>query len=470
MMASMGGPVVILGGGSTGEAAAGALRGFEPETPIMLVEAGLVGGECSYFACMPSKALLRPPEAIAAARLVPGAAEAVTGAIDVERAFWHRDQVTGGLDDSSQETWLADRGVELVRGRARVTGPGAVEVGDRTLAFERILVATGSVPTIPPIPGLADVDYWTNREATSTHEVPRRLIVIGGGPVGCELAQAFGRMGAAVTLVDVADRLMPRDHPDAGKLIADVLEGEGIELRLGAKIDKVEPGMRMHLGGGETLAADRILVATGRRPNVDALDLQAARIKHGPNGIAVNNRFRTSNRRVYAIGDVTGLPAFTHSASHQASLLIRHLLFRLPIKMNVDEIPRVTFTDPELAHVGLTDVQARARHGTIRVLRWPYHDNDRAQAERETRGHIKVVANTKGLILGATIVGAAAGEQITTWTLAVSQGLNIRALAEIVVPYPTYTEIGKRAAITFFTPRLTTTWVRRILNLLRWFG
>src|SRR5436190_4139787 len=253
MMASMDGPVVILGGGSTGEAAAGALRSFEPQTPITLVEERLVGGECSYYACMPSKALLRPPEAIAAARLVPGAAEAVTGPIDVERAFWHRDQVTGNLDDSSQETWLADRDVELVRGRARVTGPGVVEVGDRTIGFERILVATGSVPTISPIPGLADLEYWTNREATSTHEVPERLIVVGAGPVGCELAQAFGRMGSTVTLVDVAERLMPRDHPDAGKLIADVLEGEGVGLRLGAKIERVEPGVRMQLGGGETL-------------------------------------------------------------------------------------------------------------------------------------------------------------------------------------------------------------------------
>src|SRR6478736_1791179 len=179
MMASMRGPVVILGGGSTGEAAAGALRAFEPETPITLVEEGLVGGECSYFACMPSKALLRPPEAVAAARLVPGAAEAVTGAIDVERAFWHRDQVTGGLDDTSQADWLSEHDVELVRGHARIAGPGSVEVDGRTIAFGRLLIATGSVPQVPPIPGLDQVEYWTNREATTAHEVPGRLIVIG---------------------------------------------------------------------------------------------------------------------------------------------------------------------------------------------------------------------------------------------------------------------------------------------------
>ena len=221
----------------------------------------------------------------------------------------------------------------------------------------------------------------------------------------------------------------------------------------------------------ETIQGTDLLVATGRRPNIDALDLQAARIKHE----AGRHRGQQALR---APATAASMPSATSPACRRSpippairpSLLIRHLLFRLPVKMNVDEIPRVTFTDPELAHVGLTDAQARERHGAIRVLRWPYHDNDRAQTERETRGHIKVVTNTKGLILGATIVGAAAGEQITTWTLAISQGLNIRALAEIVVPYPTYTEIGKRAAITFFTPRLTTNWVRRILNLLRWFG
>ena len=255
----------------------------------------------------------------------------------------------------------------------------------------------------------------------------------------------------------------------------DAFAREGITIRSGVKVERVRrlrQRIEVVLAGGteETIQGTDLLVAIGRRPNIDALDLQAARIKHEPRwhrgqqALRHQQPPRLCHRRRHR-------PAGVHPFRQPPGrLLIRHLLFRLPIKMNVDEIPRVTFTDPELAHVGLTDVQARERHGAIRVLRWPYHDNDRAQTEREIRGHIKVVTSTKGLILGATIVGAAAGEQITAWTLAISHGLNIRAFAEIVVPYPTYTEIGKRAAITFFTPRLTTNWVRRILNLLRWFG
>jgi pyruvate/2-oxoglutarate dehydrogenase complex dihydrolipoamide dehydrogenase (E3) component len=298
--------------------------------------------------------------------------------------------------------------------------------------------------------------------------------VFGGGPVVLELAQAFRRLGSEVTVLDMAQPLGQED-PECAAIVFDAFAREGITIRSGVKVERVRrlrQRIEVVLAGDieETIQGTDLLVAIGRRPNIDALDLQAARIKHEPDGITVNKRFATSNRRVYAIGDVTGLPAFTHSASHQANLLIRHLLFRLPISMNADEIPRVTFTDPELAHVGLTDAQARARHGAIRVVRWPYYNNDRAQAERETRGHIKVVTTTKGLILGATIVGAAAGEQITAWTLAINHGLNICVFADVVMPYPTYMEVGKKAAITFFTPRLTTNWVRRVANLLRRFG
>jgi pyruvate/2-oxoglutarate dehydrogenase complex dihydrolipoamide dehydrogenase (E3) component len=433
MMARMDGRTVILGGGSTGEAAAGTLRTLEPRTPITLVEEGLVGGECSYYACMPSKALLRPPEAIAAARLVPGAAEAVSGAIDVERAFWHRDQVTGSLDDSSQAEWLADRDIELVRGRARVTGPGRVEVGDRTVEFARLMVATGSVPTIPPIPGLEDAGYWTNREATSTHEVPGRLIVIGAGPVGCELAQAFGRMGSSVTLVDLSDRLLGHDHPDAGRLLADVLEGEGIALRLGADIERVEPGVRLRLGGGETIAADRILIATGRRANVDGLGLESLGVTISKRGIEVDERLRAAEN-VWAAGDATGIAMFTHVGKYQARLAAADMAGR-EVRADYRAIPAVTFTDPQVASVGDTSGEGTVvgQRGSVARL---------STYERPKRpGFLKVFADPERRVLvGAVAVGPEAGEWLGQLTLAVRAEVPVEVLLDTIQPYPTFSE------------------------------
>jgi pyruvate/2-oxoglutarate dehydrogenase complex dihydrolipoamide dehydrogenase (E3) component len=433
MMARMDGRTVILGGGSTGEAAAGTLRTLEPRTPITLVEEGLVGGECSYYACMPSKALLRPPEAIAAARLVPGAAEAVSGAIDVERAFWHRDQVTGSLDDSSQAEWLADRDIELVRGRAQVTGPGRVEVGDRTVEFARLLVATGSVPTIPPIPGLEDAGYWTNREATSTHEVPGRLIVIGAGPVGCELAQAFGRMGSSVTLVDLSDRLLGHDHPDAGRLLADVLEGEGIALRLGADIERVEPGVRLRLGGGETIAADRILIATGRRANVDGLGLESLGVTISKRGIEVDERLRAAEN-VWAAGDATGIAMFTHVGKYQARLAAADMAGR-EVRADYRAIPAVTFTDPQVASVGDTSGECTVvgQRGSVARL---------STYERPKRpGFLKVFADPERRVLvGAVAVGPEAGEWLGQLTLAVRAEVPVEVLLDTIQPYPTFSE------------------------------
>jgi pyruvate/2-oxoglutarate dehydrogenase complex dihydrolipoamide dehydrogenase (E3) component len=433
MMAAVADRIVILGGGSTGEAAAGALRKLEPATPITLVEAGLVGGECSYFACMPSKALLRPPEALAAARLVPGAAEAVTGTIDAARAFWHRDQVTGGVDDSSQEQWLADRDVELVRGRARIAAPGAVEVDGRTIAYGRLLIATGSVPSIPPIPGLDDVEYWTNREATTTHEVPGRLIVIGAGPVGCELAQAFRRMGAAVTIVDRADRLLPRDHPDAGKLLADVLEGEGVSLRLGAAIDRVEPGLRMHLGDGSTIDSDRLLIAAGRHANVDGFGLETLGVTISQRGIEVDEQMRAAEN-VWAAGDATGIAMFTHVGKYQARLAAAAMAGR-EVRADYRAVPAVTFTDPQVASVGDTSGEgavvgergAVARHSTYERPKRP--------------GFLKVFADPdRRVLVGAVAVGPEAGEWLGQLTLAIRAEVPVAVLLETIQPYPTFSE------------------------------
>jgi pyruvate/2-oxoglutarate dehydrogenase complex dihydrolipoamide dehydrogenase (E3) component len=432
-MARAGQRVVVIGGGSTGEAFAGALRALEPETPITLIEEGLVGGECSYYACMPSKALLRPPEALAAARLVPGAAEAVTGAIDVERAFWHRDQVTGGLDDSSQVGWLAEHRIELVRGRAHVAGPGRIEVGERTIGFARLLIATGSVPSIPPIPGLDGTEFWTSREATSTHEVPERLLVVGAGPVGCELAQVFARMGSQVTIVDAGERLLPRDHPDAGALLADALTGEGVTLRLGRALDRVEPGVRAWLPDGTCIEADRLLIAAGRSPNVAGLGFEALGVTVSDRGIEVDEQLRAAEH-VWAAGDVTGIAMFTHVGKYQARLAAAAMAGHA-VRADYRAVPAVTFTDPQVASVGDTSGEGTVmgeRGSTARLSTY----------ERPRRpGFLKVFADPRRRVLvGAVAVGPEAGEWLGQLTLAIRAEVPVELLLETIQPYPTFSE------------------------------
>jgi pyruvate/2-oxoglutarate dehydrogenase complex dihydrolipoamide dehydrogenase (E3) component len=428
------GPVVVMGGGSTGEAGAGALRELEPDTPITVIEPGLVGGECSYYACMPSKALLRPPEALAAAGLVPGAAEAVTGPLDAARAFWHRDQVTGGLDDASQASWLADRGIELVRARAAVSGPGVVEVdGGRRIEYARLLVATGSVPTIPPVAGLESVGYWTNREATSTHEVPGRLLVVGAGPVGCELAQVFRRMGSAVTMVDVADRLLPRDHPDAGALLADVLAGEGVDLHLGQALERVEPGVRAWLGDGTRVDVDRILIAAGRHANVDGLGLERIGVGVSRRGIEVDESLRAAEG-VWAAGDVTGIAMFTHVGKYQARLAAAAMAGRA-VRADYRAVPAVTFTDPQVASVGDTSGEGAVvgeHGGTARLSTY----------ERPRRpGFLKVFADpVRRVLVGAVAVGPEAGEWLGQLTLGIRAEVPVAVLLDTIQPYPTFSE------------------------------
>ena len=448
---------------------------------MVLIEKGKMGGECLNTGCVPSKALIaagRRAEVFRASGAFGIKPQQPGVEFDEGPAHVHRVIASIAPNDSRER--FAGLGVQVIEGTARFrdTRTVVVQAGDE-ITFEisarRFVIATGSSPTVPPILGLDQTPYLTNETIFERRERPEHLIVIGGGPVGLELAQAFRRLGSEVTVLEAATPLAKEDS-ECAAVVLDAIAREGVTVRSGvtiARVRRVRARVEVVLdgrGGEEVIEGSDLLVATGRRPNIDGLDLDAARVKHNRDGIVVDRGLGTTNKRIFAIGDVAGSLHFTHVANYHAGLVIRRALFRLPVRVKPNIIPRVTFTDPELAHVGLTDSQAAERHNAIRVLRWPYHENDRAQAERETRGHIKVVTTKKGRILGATIVGPAAGELITAWTLAVNQGLNIRAFAGIVVPYPTFAEIGRRAAFSFFTPELTRPWTRRILALLRHFG
>lgn len=432
--------VVVLGAGSTGEAFAAGLRRLDPDVSITIVERGLVGGECSYYACMPTKALLRPGEALGAARRVPGAAEAVARNVDAGRVFWHRDEVTNGWDDSSQADFLAARNIELVRGEARIVRPGVVAAGGRELTYERLAIATGSVPSIPPIPGLADVGYWTNREATTTHAAPRSLAVLGAGPVGCELAQFFARLGTRVALVDIAERILPRDDADAAAILADALSADGIELHLGVTIDSVEQsgagsGFRLALAGGAALESERLLVATGRNANVEGFGLEELGVTISRRGVEVDDRLRAADG-VWAIGDVTGIAMFTHVGKYQARVAAADAA-GLPARADYRAVPAVTFTDPQVGTVGTTtgdglvtaswDAGATARASTYARPRRP--------------GLLKVFADPEHRVLvGAVAAGPEAGEWLGQLTLAVKAEVPIDVLRETIQPYPTFSE------------------------------
>ena len=366
-------------------------------------------------------------------------------------------------------------GVQVIEGAARFKDARTVTVGDKfEIKARRFVIATGSSPAMPPIPGLAETPHLTNETVFDLKRCPEHLIIIGGGPIGLELAQAHRRLGAKVTVLEAATPLA-NDDPECVAIVLDHLAAEGVSIRSGARVARVSyADGKVHVviegpQGEESIEGSDLLIATGRKPNLEGLGLEAAGIKFEPRGIVVGKGLKTTNKKVYAIGDAAG-GHFTHEANHHAGIVIRNALFRLRAKVDASTVPWVTFTDPELAHVGLTEAQARERHKTIRVLRWPYHENDRAQAERQTHGHIKVTTAKNGRILGATIVGAQAGELISTWTLALSRGLNIRAMTDIVVPYPTLSEIGKRAAIGYFSPSLNNPKVRRLISFLRRFG
>jgi pyruvate/2-oxoglutarate dehydrogenase complex dihydrolipoamide dehydrogenase (E3) component len=433
----MAGGVLVLGGGVTGEAFAAALRRLDPHVPITLVEQELVGGECSYWACIPSKTLLRPLELVYRARLAPGAAETLSNPIDPERVFWWRDQVAG-KDDTSQAEWLAKRDVRLVRGRAEVTEPGRVAVGDGELEYDHLMVATGSTPATPPVEGLDELDYWSSREGTSADAVPESLIVLGGGAVGVELAQFYGRIGSRVAIVQNGDHLLPRVEREAGDLIGEVLREEGVDVRLSARAARVErrdSRVRLELEDGDALEAEQLLVATGRRPNVEGFGLDKLDVEIEKSGIVVDDRL-AAGERVWAAGDVTGVALFTHLGKYQARVAAVNVAGG-DARADYRAIPATIFTDPQVATAGDT-----SGAGTVSAT-WRIEDVSRtATYQRPKRpGFVKLFADPDRRVLkGAVAVGPEAGEWLGQLTLAIRAEVPIDVLRDTIQPFPTFSE------------------------------
>lgn len=463
----------VIGAGSGGLSVAAAAAGFG--LSVVLIEKGRMGGDCLNYGCVPSKALIA-----AAKRARAGITSGLFGVdsqseVDFTRTYRHVRKVIASIAPNDSVQRFAGLGIRVIEGNARFTDAATVMVDLSSVAVQagRFVIATGSSPALPPIEGLAQTPHLTNETIFDLCELPAHLVVVGGGPSGLELGQAFRRLGAQVTVIE-AGRPLAKDDPECAQLVIDALLREGVAIRTGASVRSVQPtsdGVELAVkcdDAEERITGSHLLIAAGRSPRVEGLGLEEAKVAFSPAGIVVDGSLQTTNRRVYAIGDAAaGGMRFTHVANYHAGLVIRHALLRLPVKARYNAVPWVTFTDPEIAHVGLTDEQASDQGYRIRVMRWPYCENDRAQAERATEGHVKVVTNARGSVLGATIVGAHAGELITPWALAIDQGLNIRAMAEVVVPYPIFGEINKRAAMMFFAPLAANPRVRRMIRWLR---
>lgn len=464
--------LLIIGAGSGGlSVAAGA---SQMGADVVLLEGHKMGGDCLNYGCVPSKALIASAKAAhAMAHAAPYGVADMVPQVDYAAAKDHVADVIATIEPVDSQERFEGFGVRVIREYGRFVSPTEVEAGPYRITARRIVISTGSSPFVPPIPGLDTVPYLTNETLWDLREKPGHLLVIGGGPIGMEMAQAHRRLGSKVTVIEGA-RALGKDDPEMAEVVLENLRAEGIEIAEEALVTEVRasrPGPRAGTsgdeapdqvrGGIEVVAKDgriftgsHLLVAVGRKANTDKLNLEAAGIETTRTGIKVDDSLKTTNKRVYAIGDAAGGLQFTHVAGYHAGIVIRSALFGLPAKAKTDHIPWATYTQPELAQVGLTEAQAREKHSDkLEVARFHFHHNDRAIAERKTKGLIKVMV-VKGRPVGASIAGHQAGELINLWSLVIANGLKMSQVSAMVSPYPTIGELNKRAAGAYFSPRL----------------
>ena len=464
--------LAIIGAGSAGLSVAAAAAQFGEK--VVLFEKGEMGGDCLNSGCVPSKSLIAAAKYAHAQR--SSAAYGVTAVepqVDYARVMDRVHSVIAKIAPNDSVERFEALGVNVIKAPAKFVSARIVEADGQRYEARKIVIATGSRAGVPPILGLADVAYLTNETLFKNRVMPSHLIIIGGGPIGMEMAQAHRRLGCKVTLLEGL-KALAKDDPELSAVVIDAITAEGVDLRQGIKISKIsqtKSRIDVSLDTGEVISGSHLLVAAGRVPNLEGLNLDVGGVAYDRRGITVDAGLKsTTNRYVYAAGDVAGGLQFTHVASYHAGLIVRNALFRLPVKNRTDIIPWVTYTDPELAQVGLSEADARKTHGqSVKVLKWHFAENDRAQAEGKTTGQIKIMV-LKGSIIGASIVGPSAGELIAVFVLAVTQKLKVSALANLVLPYPTLSEIGKRAAISNYAGIAQKPALRRALGILKIFG
>lgn len=463
--------ICVIGGGSGGlSVAAGAVQ---MGASVVLVEGGKMGGDCLNYGCIPSKALIAAGNHAHA--MTTGAAFGVTPVtpeVDYAAAKNHVAGVIAGIEPHDSVERFEGLGVKVITEYGRFISPTELQAGEMIITARRFVIATGSSPFVPPIPGLDTAPYDTNETIFDLRERPKHLIVIGGGPIGMELAQAHRRLGCDVTVLEGV-KALGKDDPELTAIALENIRNEGVQIVEAAMASEIkgEAGaIEVHTKDGAVFKGSHLLMAVGRKPNITDLGLEEAGIAFDRAGIKVDDSLKTSNRRIYAIGDVSGSLQFTHMAGYQAGIVIRSALFGLPSKQSTAHIPWATYTDPEISQVGLTEAEAQEKHGSgLEVVRFHFAENDRARTELATKGMIKVMV-VKGRPVGASIVGKQAGELIGLWSMAIANKMKMGAVAAMVVPYPTIAEVNKRAAGAYFTPRLfENDWVKRIVKLVQRF-